>query len=71
MLLILTYVRVDNVIGVRAERVTLTHRWRGSTARRILRGTRAAVHIRATYAVRRSTLVQAQIDGAVAVVAKI
>lgn len=67
----LTDICIDNIVRIGAKRMTLARNWGRATARRILRGTGAAMHIGAAYAVRRGALVQAQIDGAVAVVAKI
>jgi len=67
----LTYIRVHNIIRIGAERVTLANWRRRATARRVLRRTRTAVHVGPTDAVRRGALIQAQIDGAVAVIAQI
>jgi len=71
LVLELTYIGVHNIIRIGAERVTLANWRRRATARRILRRTRTAVHVGSTDAVRRGALIQAQIDGAVAVVAQI
>jgi len=67
----LTYIGVHNIIRIGAEGMTLANWRRRATARRILRRTRTAVHVGSTDAVRRGALIQAQIDGAVAVIAQI
>lgn len=67
----LTDISVDNIVRIGAKCMALARHWGRATARRILGGTGAAMHIGAAYAVRRGALIQAQIDGAVAVVAKI
>lgn len=41
----LTDICVDNIVRIGAKRMTLARNWGRTTARRILRGTGAAMHI--------------------------